>query len=152
MRPTLFLLLVAPAAVADDWTRFRGPNGQGVVPGPAPVKWSATENVRWAVDVPADGWSSPVVAGGKVFVTGTTAGGKSCHVLGFDADTGNLLWDTHVFDQGTPRKEGKNSYATPTPAVVDGTVFAVFGEGGIAAVDAADGTVKWTFTGIKHYS
>lgn len=148
----LAVLVAAPVTAADHWTRFRGPNGQGVAAGPAPVKWSATENVRWAVDVPADGWSSPVVADGKVFVTGATDGGKGCHILAFDADTGKLLWNTHVFDQRTPRKEGKNSYATPTPAVADGTVFAVFGEGGIAAVSAADGKIKWTYTDIKHYS
>lgn len=155
-RPTLVLALLVGLSQltrgADDWTRFRGPNGQGVTPTPAPVTWSATENVRWAVDVPADGWSSPVVADGRVFLTGATDGGKGCHVLAFDAATGKRLWDTHVFDQATLRKEGKNNYATPTPVVADGAVYAVFGEGGIAAVNAADGKVRWTFQEVKYYS
>ena len=33
------------------------------------MRWSATENVRWAVDVPGRGWSSPIVWNGRVYVT-----------------------------------------------------------------------------------
>ena len=75
-----------PLAVAADWPRFRGPNGQGLSDEKdIPVKWSETENVAWKVPVPAEGWSSPVVVGGKVYLTGTTDGGQACHVLAFDA-------------------------------------------------------------------
>lgn len=144
-------LLLAPP-VADDWPRFRGPNGQGVATSPAPTVWGVDKNVRWAADVPADGWSSPVLGGGCVYLTGTTDNGTKCHVLAFDADTGKLLWDRQVLTQTPTRKEGKNSYATPTPTIAGGAVVAVFGQGGVVAVDAADGTTRWTYTGVSHYS
>lgn len=141
-----------PLARGEDWPRFRGPNGQGIANEPnVPTKWGETENVAWKVPVPADGWSSPVVAGGRVYLTGTTDGGKACHVLAFDAATGRLLWDKEVFRQAPTRKEGKNSFATPTPVIDGETVYAVFGQGGIAAVSAA-GEVRWTHTTVSHYS
>lgn len=62
---------LAPAAdLAPDWPDFRGPTGQGhaAVKG-LPVEWSATKNVAWKQAVPGLGWSSPVVAGGKVVLT-----------------------------------------------------------------------------------
>ena len=149
---TTLLLAFALAAPADDWPRFRGPNGQGVAAGPAPTVWSEGNNIKWTADVPAAGWSSPVVAGGRVVVTGTTDDGKRCHVLAFAADTGKLLWDREVFAQEPTRKEGKNSFATPTPVLAGDHVFAVFGQGGNAALNAADGTVAWTFSGVSHYS
>ena len=141
-----------PPAGAADWPRFRGPNGQGVsAETSVPTKWGDSENVAWKAPVRAEGWSSPVVAGGKVYLTGTTDGGKRCHVLAFDAMTGTLAWDKEVFHQVPTRKEGKNSYATPTPATDGESVFAVFGEGGVAAVSAG-GEVRWTYTAVSHYS
>ena len=52
----------------------------------------------------------------QVFLTSATENGTKCHVLCVDAKSGTILWDKHVFDQQPRRKEGKNSYATPTPA------------------------------------
>lgn len=152
MSRALLLLLFASPAVAGDWPRFRGPNGQGVADGPAPTEWTNDKNIAWRVPVPAAGWSSPVVSGGRVIVTGTADGGKACRVLAFAADTGTPLWDRTVFAQVPTRKEGKNSFASPTPVVAGDTVIAVFGQGGVAALNAADGAVKWTFTEVKHYS
>jgi outer membrane protein assembly factor BamB len=138
--------------VSEEWTRFRGPNGQGVIAAKAPTAWSDDKNVRWVADVPAEGWSSPILSGGKIYLTGTTETGTNCHVLAFDAESGKLLWNRVVLTQTPTRKEGKNSFATPTPVIAGGIVYAVFGQGGIVAVNSADGTTKWTFTGISHYS
>jgi outer membrane protein assembly factor BamB len=141
-----------PLAGAADWPRFRGPNGQGLSDEKdIPTKWGEAENVAWKVPVPAEGWSSPAVAGGKVYLTGTTDGGQACHVLAFDAATGKLLWDKEVFRQVPTRKERMNSFATPTPVADGDGVYAVFGQGGIAAVSAA-GEVRWTYTKVSHYS
>jgi outer membrane protein assembly factor BamB len=146
---TQYSVLSTPAA---DWPRFRGPNGQGVAADKdLPTTWSERENLAWKVAVPAEGWSSPVVAGGKVYLTGTTDGGKRCHVLAFDAATGKLLWNKQVFEQEARRKETKNSYASPTPVVGGDTVYAVFGGGGIAAVSTT-GEVRWTDTRVNFYS
>src|SRR6476619_297998 len=71
----LGVLVVMPSVAAaeepgTDWQRWRGPNADGVADGRSrPTKWSQTENVRWSVQLPGWGTSSPVVYGNKVFVT-----------------------------------------------------------------------------------
>ena len=69
LAPVLGLLVAAPVTVATDWPQFRGPNRDGV--------WSETRilesfpkeglKIRWRHPV-GGGFSSPVVAQGRVFV------------------------------------------------------------------------------------
>ena len=149
---SLLLVAFTLPAVAENWPGFRGPTGQGISAETGlPLKWTATENVRWKVEVPGEGWSSPVVWGGRVFVTTATDGGAGCRVLAFDRKTGKELWNVEVFRQETLRKEWRNTYATPTPCVDGERVYAEFGGGGVAAVNV-DGTVAWTNTDFPYYS
>src|SRR5207253_2812621 len=61
---------VAASAVGDEWTRFRGPNGNSVASeAKHPDQWGEDSNVAWKVKIPGRGWSQPVAAGDKVFVT-----------------------------------------------------------------------------------
>ena len=79
--PVLLLALsMVVGASEPPWPGFRGPGG---VPASdnekLPLRWSTTENVEWVVEVPGSGWSSPIVADGKVFLTtaiGSTAAKK----------------------------------------------------------------------------
>jgi len=154
MNRLIALLVFAAAAVAEaqDWPRFRGPGGQGHSAEAAlPESWNATTNVAWKTAIPGEGWSSPIVWGDKVFVTAATDGGKSCHVICLSAADGKIAWDTTVFEQATERKEGKNSWATPTPCTDGERVYAVFGGGSVAAVDLG-GAVAWTNHDVKFYS
>lgn len=148
----LTLLTELGAQTGENWPGFRGPGGQGhSAETDPPLEWSATSNVLWKTPIPGEGWSSPIVWNDRVFLTAATDGGTKCHILCLDRKTGTILWDTVVFEQGATRKEGKNSYATPTPCT-DGTrVYAVFGEGGAAAVDF-DGKPVWTNLDVKFYS
>ena len=66
------------------------------------------------------------------------------------APDGKILWDVPVLKQETLRKEGKNSWATPTPVTDGQHVYASFG-GGVAAV-TFDGKVAWTNTEYPFYS
>jgi outer membrane protein assembly factor BamB len=145
--------IVAPvAAQAENWPCFRGPTRQGRSEAKdLPLTWSATENIKWKSPVPGEGWSSPIVWQDTIFLTSTEESGLSCRVLCFDATTGGLRWNREVFRQETARKESRNSYATPTPATDGRRVYAVFGSGGIAAVDF-DGKVEWTFREFQFYS
>ena len=149
---SILLALLALPASAENWPGFRGPTGQGTSSETdLPLKWTATENVRWKAEVPGEAWSSSIVWEDHVFVTTATDGGKSCRVLAFDRKTGKELWNTEVFTQETLRKEQRNTYATPTPCT-DGTrVYAEFGGGGIAAVDF-EGNVAWTNDDFPFYS
>ncbi len=67
-----------PGEQAPRWPQFRGPQGDGVVDDGVrlPDRWSTRDGVRWVIDVPGAGWSSPIVWGGRVFVTTAVGGTK----------------------------------------------------------------------------
>ncbi len=148
-----FLAADPCAAAADPWPAFRGPTGQGFSKEiRLPVSWTATRDVLWKAPVAGESWSSPVVWGGRVFVTTARDDGRACHVLALDRRTGAVLWDTLVFTQSLKRKEGRNSYATPTPVTDGARVYAGFGDGSFAAVDVVNGKVVWTNRDYPFYS
>ena len=71
-RLIVLLLIVGNASVghSQDWPQFRGPDGQGhSSEEELPLEWSETRNVMWKVPVPGGGWSSPVVADGRIWLT-----------------------------------------------------------------------------------
>jgi outer membrane protein assembly factor BamB len=74
-------------AVAGDWPQFRGPAG-GVADGTPPAEWGADKNVRWKTEIPGVGWSSPVVVGGKVFLTAATSDKQKKPTGAFDGGFG----------------------------------------------------------------
>ena len=136
-------------ARAADWPQFRGPTGQGHAPDAAvPLTWSETENVVWKAPVPGRGWSSPVVADGRVWLTTAVtdpASGSSLRLLAYDAATGDRILDAEVFGSDeTGLLNPKNSFASPTPVLdPDGArVYTHFGASGTAAVSTA-GEVLW---------
>ena len=69
-----FLLLILPTTTrADNWPAWRGPDGQGhTAETKLPLTWGPKENVRWRIDLPDAGNSTPAVWGDKVFVTQAT--------------------------------------------------------------------------------
>jgi outer membrane protein assembly factor BamB len=66
------------ALLVTNWPQFRGPdlNPVGSHKG-LPDQWSATKGVEWSIEVPGRGWSSPIVAGEKIFLTTAMTEGKS---------------------------------------------------------------------------
>jgi outer membrane protein assembly factor BamB len=74
------LFMLSPAVRGQDmeWPQFRGPNSNPVgAHAKLAERWSKTENVEWSREIPGRGWSSPIVTGGKVYVTTVTTDGKS---------------------------------------------------------------------------
>lgn len=158
-----------PAGEAE-WPRFRGTDGNGAVADDPrlPDRWSETENVLWVVDVPGLGWSSPVVADGKVFVTsvvndkaaeneqpkpglylgegrrGVPSGTHQWTVLAFDLGTGKPHWK-EVVRSGTPPvgRHPKSTYAAETPATDGEQLYVLFGDVGLFCFDL-DGNRRWT--------
>ena len=155
----LFLLALTQLANASDWPRFRGPNGSGVSPDdqPTPSTWTDTENIKWSVDLPGPGSSCPIVVGDKVFVTCWTGYGLSReepgdqsqlkrHLICFDRNTGNTLWDRAI-DPYLPEDEyggmfAEHGYTSHTPVSDGEKVFAFFGKTGVVAFDM-DGKELW---------
>lgn len=139
-------MIEAQGEARKYWSQWRGPSGQGIVDtGDYPDTWSATENIRWKVEVPGRGHSSPIVWKDRIFLT-TAIDGTKRVLLCFRRDDGKLLWEAAA---PTPplieRTYRKNTHATATP-LTDGTrVFALFGNGGLMAVDF-NGKQLW------HYS
>ena len=146
----LFLLFLTTAAVqADDWPGFRGPTGQGhATEVGLPIEWGETQNVAWKTRVEGLGWSSPVVADGRLWltsaVTGAPKSGRSLRLLGFDVETGEQVVSSEVFavdDEQAPNP--KNSLASPTPVVSGDRVYVHFGAYGTAALTTS-GDLVWT--------
>ena len=88
------LSLNAHLAHAGDWPQWRGPLGTGVSnEQDVPLAWSATKNVKWKVPLPAEGNGSPIVVGGKVFITCPTDNkGQQRLLLCLDRGDGKELW------------------------------------------------------------
>lgn len=135
-----------------EWPEFRGPGMQGYSAATnVPIHWSATQNVLWKIDAPA-GWSSPVVSGGRVYLTGaiTNGTGFSLKVVCVQLSDGKPVWDQEVFSVDDPgSKHKKNGVASPTPIVRDGKLYAHFGHMGTAALDL-NGKILWKQTSIKY--
>lgn len=141
-------LLFALAGVgvrADDWPQFRGPTGQGhSAERGVPLDWSESRNVAWKTAVPGRGWSSPVVAGGRVWLTTSVkANGASLRALAYDVETGREAVNVEVFRiRNAELLNAKNSHASPTPIVEGDRVFVHFGAEGTAALSTS-GEIVW---------
>lgn len=150
------------AAGAEDWTEFRGPNGQGHYAGKKlPIEWSTTENVAWKTKIPGHGWSSPILLDGRVYLTtavpitpakppvdkgkGLGKPDVALKAVCLDAAKGTILWQTEVFKQDgakAPNIHGKNSHASPTPTTDGKRLYVHFGHQGSACLDL-DGKIVW---------
>lgn len=127
------------------WPRFRGPGQQGISEEKrAPITWAEGKNIRWKTPIPGEGWSSPLVADGRVWMTAAVEEGKSLRAICVDYATGAILHDVEVFqNEVVPVKHRRNSHASPT-GVLEGERFYVhFGSMGTAALDAVTGRKIW---------
>src|ERR1051325_9041781 len=100
MRSIITLIALAAFAAnasADNWPAWRGPTGQGYCfEKDVPMKWSATENVKWKVKLPYGGNSTPVIWNDKVFLTIANKGGTVRSLLCFDRADGKELWKKDI--------------------------------------------------------
>jgi outer membrane protein assembly factor BamB len=135
---------LALAVSAQEWTRFRGPNGTGISKAKTIPTEISNSHLRWKTELPGMGHSSPVLWGEKIFLTttGDSAGGIS--VLCLDANDGRILWRKDFSLTPFPRHKF-NSYASSTPAVDEGRVYVVWNEVQHYMVAALDhgGRVLW---------
>jgi len=150
-------LIGCSIAAAEDWPQFRGPGGQGISASThVPTQWSTGSNIAWKIDIPGQGWSSPVLADGRVYLTtaiGSANGSTTLAVLCIDASDGKLIWNTEVLkpDPAAVRQmHSKNSPASPTPIIAGDRIFAHFGHLGTVALDLA-GHIVWKQTTL-HYA
>lgn len=122
---TLCGILLASIATADNWPRFRGPNGQGVSDArTVPTKWSE-QDYNWRIELPGTGHSSPVAWDGKLFVTCADQKAGRGMLLCIDSADGAQRWRAEQDLRKYPLNS-LNSYAGPTPAVDDEHVYVLW--------------------------
>lgn len=141
-------MLMAAAIQAEDWPQWRGANRDGV--------WTETGlleifpadglRVRWRVPVSA-GWSSPVVAKGRVYVMDSQLERPKARerVICFEETSGKLLWK-FTYDVGYPEWafiEDQGYGPVATPIVQDGQIFALGANGHVTCLDANNGSPLW---------
>ena len=138
---------------ANNWGHWRGPTGNGTATeGNPPTEWSSTKNVKWKVEIPGQGSSSPVIWGNQVFVTtavgadGKNKGGIPAleyKLLCYDRSNGKLLWDKTAIKakphQGT---HATNGFASASPCTDGEHVYAHFGSRGLYCY-TMNGDLTW---------
>ena len=141
---------------STGWPEFRGPFGDGhVASSRLPLHWSETENVKWKTPIPHQGWSTPVVLDGDVWLTTATEDGREFYAICVDAETGAVRFNEKIFQCENPEPLGNNvnCYASPSPVIEPGRVYVHFGSYGTACLDSATGDVMWERQDLpcRHY-
>jgi outer membrane protein assembly factor BamB len=167
----LFALLSATVTLsaADSWPGFRGPHASGHADSKnPPTQWSEKDNIRWKTAIHGKGWSSPVVLGNQVWVTTSdevldsnppkTKGGPpanpvkevSLYAVCVDRSSGKVTHDLKLHTVEKPQYcHPFNSYASCTPFIEEGRLYAHFGALGTFCVDTATGKTLWARTDFE---
>jgi len=111
-----------PAFAADEWNRFRGPNGTGIdSEGKSPETWLPND-YRWVIDLAGEGSSSPVIWKKKLFVTSSNQTAQERSLQCINAETGETQWQrTTVFKPY--KKHTNNSFASSTHCCDESHVY-----------------------------
>lgn len=101
---------------AEEWSRFRGPNGAGVAPAvELPKSWTE-KDFLWSIKLPGAAASSPVIWGDKVFLGSGDPKDGTRMLMAISASDGKTLW-MQKYPASTHKQHDQNSYASCTPAV-----------------------------------
>jgi len=158
------VIFLSSSVLAANWPGWRGTDGTGISTAKSlPITWSLTENIRWQIDVPGYGWSSPIIWGDKIFIT-TAISDKQVAPLkkgpggGSPAPDVVYRWEVHCIDRQTGRmlwkqvaaehkpKTGNhpsNTYASETPVTDGERVYAYLGMVGVFCYDL-NGKLVWS--------
>jgi outer membrane protein assembly factor BamB len=165
----LVLLCLAPSLEAAQdifWPAWRGPTGNGHAADSAnpPIQWSENENVKWKVELPGLGNSTPCVVDNKIILSYTKPTGRKIEVtekdssgnlkpnefhklfvIAYDLKNGEEIWKTEVAE-AVPNSvcHPTGSYAAASMVTDGKQVYAFFGSLGMFALDL-DGKVAWNY-------
>jgi hypothetical protein len=144
----LLTLLAPPAARADNWPQWRGPDFNGVSRETGlPAEWGEAKNVVWKLPLPGQGNSTPAVWGDRIFLTSQDGADLVLVCAGTD---GKLLWKRKL---GTGKKIYRGDEAndaSPSPSTDGKHVYAFIGLGDLACFDF-DGNEVWRFSPQERY-
>jgi outer membrane protein assembly factor BamB len=137
------LTLAGSSAFAQEWSQWRGPTRDGMIPASVvPKQWPTGVTRRWTVDI-GEGYSSPVVSGGRAFLHSRRDPQEI--VTAIDLATGTVAWQ-----QSYQSEFKKNQYATQmakgpnsTPLVVGDRLYTLGVTGILTAWNTKDGSLVW---------
>ncbi len=149
IKSAVFGLIFTIAAYGGDWPHWRGAmlNGSAKEVN-LPDNWSKTKNVAWAAGLPGHSSATPIISGGKVFVSSTDRQNDNLLAICFDQKSGQELWRKTVGK--ADRKLPRNNLATPSPAADGKVVCFLYGNGMVAGFDYA-GKKLWSRNLEKEY-
>jgi len=146
-----FVISFSSISKGQQWSRYRGPNGQGISYAQnIPVKWTQ-KDYNWEVSLPGGGHSSPVLWGDKLFVTSGDQKTDNGYLLALRVSDGKILWQKQ-YSLASYRPNPRNSYAAATPAVDADHVYVLWPtpeETNLIALDHDGGEIwKRSFEGV----
>src|SRR5262245_30152353 len=133
-------ILIVTAVNASDWPQWLGPNRDGST-NEQVLPWTRDPQEVWQKAV-GDGYSSPVVAGGRVFIHARVADKDEEEVVAFDAKSGKLAWRTNYARHAVDTDCGGYG-PRATPCVADNCVYTHGISGVIRCFDASSGKTLW---------
>ena len=140
---SLCLIIAGTVARAENWPGWRGPTGQGFSNEKnLPLKWSATENVNWKIELPDAGNSTPIVWGDKIFLSQATEKGKKRSLWCLNRKDGSKIWEKSVAFDGKEPKHDTNTYCAGSPVTDGERVVVSYGSAGVYCYDL-DGKELW---------
>jgi len=146
----ILVVLLCTAALARDWPQWRGPFLNGSTDEKnLPVEFGRTENVAWVNPLPGAASSTPIVSGGRVFVSSTDSESKDLLGLCFDVKSGEQLWRKKLATAESKFNRG-NNMASPSPVCDGKNVYFLYGNGELVGVDFA-GNKLWSRNLVKEY-
>jgi outer membrane protein assembly factor BamB len=131
-------------AAESDAKYFRSDHGLAdPACGALPSQFDAPGTLRWRM--PLDpGHATPIISGGRIFLTTYQEKSNELAVLALDATTGRTLWRKGVVVSQVEQTHPLGSPATATPACDGRRVYVFFGSYGLLAFDL-DGNKLWEF-------
>jgi outer membrane protein assembly factor BamB len=166
IRALSLVFFLSGSAYGSDWPQFRGPQASGIGAGNPVTNWDGEsgKNVLWKRAIPSLGLSSPIVHGGRIYLTSAVSsdgkadlkvglygniqpvegeGAQKFVVYAIDRKSGKIVWE-RVAHEGVAKvkRHPKSSHANPTPATDGKHIVAFFGSEGLYCYDTG-GRLIW---------
>ena len=138
---------------AADWPSFRGAEAGVSRESGLPEAWDGPsgKGVAWKAPIPGQGISSPVVAGGKVFLTACTGyQQKRLVVIALNAADGKVLWQRQFAATGDTTCHPTTNMAAPTPVAGPRGVYALFATGDAVGL-SHEGDLLWVRSIVRDH-
>jgi|YNPMSStandDraft_1061717.scaffolds.fasta_scaffold29216_1 outer membrane protein assembly factor BamB len=130
---------------AEDWTRFRGPNGSGQSEADGiPVTWTA-KDYNWRVKLPGIGYSSPIISGDRLYVTSAINDDATRIIRCLNTADGSLVWEK-ALASSKHHVHNFNCFASSSPVVDSRHVYMAWATPErylVAALDKHTGAEVW---------